>query len=328
MRRAIYRVLLTLVVGALVAAGAAYFYVQHRLNVPGPLTAAQTVVVPRGTSSAEIAALLKRQGIIDDALLFRLALRIGTDRRPLRAGEYEFPAGTAIVGAIELMRSGRTVVRRFTVAEGLTVAEVLRLVRAVDGLEGEITLRPSEGTLLPETYHYSLGDSRDSVVQRMRQAMTEVLDAAWEKRQPNLPLASKQEALILASIVEKETGVAAERRRVAAVFVNRLRRGMRLESDPTIIYGITRGAGPLDRALTRTDVQTPTDYNTYAIPALPPGPIANPGRASIEATLDPIASRELFFVADGTGGHAFAETLEQHNRNVANWRRFQREQRR
>ncbi len=328
MARLVLRLFLLLLVGAAVATLGAWLYLQHRLEAPGPLAASKVVVIPKGTGSAGIGALLERQGVIDDDLLFKLALRLGDDRRPLRAGEYEFQAGTTVMSALEQMRSGRTVIRRLTVPEGLTVAEVLKLVREVEALDGEITLRPAEGTLLPETYHYSLGDSRDALVQRMRQAMTEALDAAWAKRQDGLPLASKEEALILASIVEKETGVAAERTRVAAVFVNRLRIGMKLDSDPTIIYGITRGSGPLDRTLTRTDVQTPTAYNTYTIPGLPPGPIANPGRATIEATLNPMKSKELFFVADGTGGHAFAETLEQHNRNVANWRRLQREQRR
>ena len=325
MRRFVLRLFLTLVVAAAVAAAGAWFYVQNALQSPGPLAAQHVVVVQKGSGSGQIGALLEREGVIVDDLLFRIALRLDGDTRSLKAGEYEFSAGVSVLGAIEQMRAGRTVIRRFTVPEGLTVAEVLKLVREVEGLEGNITLRPGEGTLLPETYHFSLGDSRDSVVQRMRQAMTEALDAAWAKRQPDLPLVSKEEALTLASIVEKETGVPEERPRVAAVFINRLRRGMRLESDPTIIYGITKGSGPLDRTLTRTDVQTPSAYNTYSIAGLPPGPIANPGRAAIEATLNPIETRDLFFVADGSGGHAFAETLEQHNRNVANWRRVQRE---
>jgi UPF0755 protein len=322
----VLRLFLILILAGVVAAAGAWFYVQQKLDAPGPLAAAKVVVVPKGTGSGEIGALLERQGVIEDDLLFRIALRLDDETpRPLRAGEYEFPAGINIRAAIEQMQAGRTVVRRFTVPEGLTVAEVLKIVREVEGLEGNISLRPAEGTLLPETYNYSLGDTRDAVVQRMRTAMTEALDAAWAKRQEELPLASKEEALTLASIVEKETGVASERPRVAAVFVNRLRINMRLESDPTIIYGITKGSGPLDRTLTRRDVETPSAYNTYSIPALPPGPIANPGKAAIDATLNPAKTKELYFVADGTGGHAFAENLEQHNRNVANWRRIQRE---
>lgn len=323
----LFRLLLTLAVLGAVVAVAGWFYLQDRIAAPGPLAAPRVVVIEKGSSSAAIGARLEREGVIEDDLLFRLALRLSGDSRPLRAGEYEFAAGQPIPAIIDQLRAGRTVIRRFTVPEGLTVAEVLKIVREVEGLEGDISLRPAEGTLLPETYHFSLGDSRDSVVQRMRQAMTEALDAAWEKRQQDLPLVSKQEALTLASIVEKETGQPDERPRVAAVFVNRLRLGMRLESDPTTIYGITKGSGPLDRTLTRNDVQTPSAYNTYSIAGLPPGPIANPGRAAIEATLNPIKTKELFFVADGTGGHAFAETLEQHNRNVANWRRIQRERR-
>jgi UPF0755 protein len=322
----ILRLFLILVLSGVVAAAGAWFYVQNRLDAPGPLSATKIVIVPKGTGSGEIGTLLEKQGVIEDDLLFRIALRLDDTPRPLRAGEYEFPAGISLRAAMEQMQAGRTVVRRFTVPEGLTVAEVLKIVREVAGLEGDISLRPAEGSLLPETYSYSLGDSRDAVVQRMRTAMSEALDAAWAKRQEELPLASKEEALALASIVEKETGVASERPRVAAVFVNRLRLGMKLESDPTTIYGLTKGSGPLDRTLTRRDVETPSAYNTYSIAGLPPGPIANPGRAAIEATLNPIKSKELFFVADGSGGHAFAETLEQHNRNVANWRRIQREQ--
>jgi len=215
--------------------------------------------------------------------------------------------------------------RKLTVPEGLTVMEILALVRAADGLQGTITLHPDEGTLLPQTYFYSYGDSRDAVVQRMRKAMDETLDELWPGRQDDLPIGSKRQALILASIVEKETGIPDERPRVAAVFVNRLRLGMRLESDPTVSYGMTLGRKPLGRDLTRADLQAPTPYNTYTNAGLPPGPIANPGRATIEAALNPAKTKDLYFVADGSGGHAFAATLDQHNRNVANWRARQKD---
>ena len=192
----------------------------------------------------------------------------------------------------------------------------------MDGLTGTIDARPLEGALLPETYHYSWGDGRPELIARMRRNMAQVLAELWPGRQSDLPLKTPGEALILASIVEKETAIATERRRVAAVFVNRLRRGMRLQSDPTVVYGVTGGTGRLARALNRQDLAKPTLYNTYRIDGLPPTPIANPGRASIEAVLNPLTTAELYFVADGSGGHAFAKTLAEHNKNVRRWRRL------
>ena len=225
---------------------------------------------------------------------------------------------------LELLGSGRGIQYAVTVPEGLTSWEIVRLLEDEPLLTGEITEIPAEGSLAPETYSVSRGDTRASVIARMQERQTRLLEEAWAARLPGIEVNSPEEALTLASIIEKETAVAEERQRVSAVFHNRLRRGMRLQSDPTIIYGITEGQGPLDRALTRSDIDGPTRWNTYVIPALPPTPIANPGRDSIFAAVQPIETDEFYFVADGNGGHAFARTLEEHNRNVAAWRAIER----
>ena len=231
------------------------------------------------------------------------------------------PAATP-ASVINMLARGETVPRRLTVAEGLTVAEVFRLLAETDGLTGELPEPPPEGSLLPETYFYALGDERAELVRRMQHGMRRLLDELWPARAEALPLTDRQQALILASIVDKETGVAGERGAVAAVFYNRLRHGMRLQSDPTVIYGLTQGNGPLDRELTRADWLHDSPYNTYLIEGLPPGPIGNPGRAALEAVLNPDDVDYLYFVADGSGGHAFGRTLDEHNRNVARWRQI------
>jgi UPF0755 protein len=227
---------------------------------------------------------------------------------------------------VDLLQSGKVVQRRLTVPEGSTTAEIIDLVRKTEALSGEVTLDVKEGDLLPETYFYSRDDTRDSMLLRMKEAMEKTLDEAWRKRAAGLPYASKRDALILASIIEKETSLAAERSRVAAVYVNRLRVRMRLESDPTTIYGVTGGKGMQGRELTRADLQSSSPYNTYVVTGLPPGPICNPGRASILAAVAPAPrERALYFVADGQGGHAFANNLYEHNRNVVRWKEIQRQ---
>jgi UPF0755 protein len=246
----------------------------------------------------------------------------------LKAGEFAFPAAVSMRGALEILDRGETVARWLTVAEGLTSSEVVALVAAAEGLSGEPGPVPLEGSLLPETYHYSRDDDRAALIGRMQSDMQAVLAELWPKRAEGLPIKTPEEAVILASIVEKETGVAEERPLVASVFVNRLKRGMRLQSDPTVVYGITLGKAPLGRQLIFRDLDTPTPYNTYTNGGLPPGPIANPGRAALEAVLNPAETRYLYFVADGTGGHAFAKTLQEHNNNVAKWRKIQRQERR
>ncbi len=295
----------------------------------GPLAADASVVVPRGASGHAIGALLEEAGIVADRRLLLLTTRIFAPDRPLRAGEYSFPAAASLREVVAKLQAGDTVVRRMTIAEGLTTAEILDLIAVTEGLSGPVPEQAAvpEGALLPETYHFSLGDSRAALVARMAAARNAVLRQLWAGRKAGLPLKSPEEALVLASIVERETAVPEERARVAGVFINRLNLEMRLQSDPTVAYGLRENDAPLDRPLRRRDLEVDHPYNTYVHRGLPPGPIANPGVASIAAVLNPAETDELYFVADGTGGHAFARTLAEHNRNVERWRRIQREQR-
>jgi len=328
MRRALGRFLIALAalgLLAIVGIGGAAWWLQRAWLAPGPLAEARAVVVPRGAGLDAVARRLEESGVIADARVFVVgALWDRFDQR-LRAGEFLFPAGVSARGAAELLASGRTVVRRLTIAEGLTVRQTLAAIRAAEGLEGEVPAPPPEGSLLPDTWFYGWGDVRAALVERQRRAMDLLVERLWAARAPGLPLRSPAEAVILASIVEKETALAVERPRVAAVFLNRLRRGMRLQADPTVAYGVTRGESVLDRPLSRADLDAPTPWNTYAIDGLPPTPIASPGRAALEAVLHPESSDELYFVADGQGGHAFARTLAEHNRNVARLRALERE---
>jgi UPF0755 protein len=274
-----------------------------------------------------IADSLHAKGVIASQPFFKIAARIHGAHRNLKAGEYSFEPGVSLRSVLGILREGRTIARKFTVAEGLTSKEIMALLATVEGLAGTLTEAPPEGTLLPNTYHFSLGDSRTALVERLRGAMTKTIDELWARRSPDLPIRNQAEAIILASIVEKETAVPEERPRVAAVFINRLRKRMRLESDPTVVYGLNNGAGALGRPLTYADLRVEHPYNTYRRFGLPAGPICNPGRDSLAAVLNPIETDEYFFVADGTGGHAFARTLTEHNRNVARWRRVQRKNR-
>ncbi|MCR9074135.1 MAG: endolytic transglycosylase MltG [Alphaproteobacteria bacterium] len=315
--------LVSLLLSLAVIAGFAVAWGWNEFTRPGPLADETTVVIPRGAGMEAIALKLFDAGVVADPRILAIGAKVSGQARRLKAGEFAFPAAVSPREALEILESGVTVVRRVTVAEGLSSGEVVAVVRSADGLEGEIDVVPEEGTLLPETYHYALGDSRSDLLARMRRAMDEMVNALWETRAPDLPIRSPEEAVILASIVEKETGVAAERPLVASVFINRLNRGMRLQSDPTVAYGIAGGEG-LDRPLTRSDLRSRTPYNTYVIDRLPPGPIANPGAASIAAVLQPAETDFYYFVADGTGGHAFSKTLAEHNRNVRAWRRHQR----
>lgn len=307
------------------AAAALYGWGRQQFAAPGSLPSAKIVVVGKGAGLEAIADTLAREGVIEKDFIFEAGVRLLGKAARLRAGEFEFPAGVSPKGAMTILIGGKTVQHGVTIAEGLSVAQILAQLNGELALTGNATLVPGEGELLPDTYYFSKGATPDDVIRRMQAAMHETLDDLWDAQTSNLPFKTKTEALILASIIEKETSLDSERRRVAAVFVNRLRRGMRLQSDPTVIYDITGGSGPLGRQLLSKDLTTPGPYNTYLIGRLPPGPIANPGRASIAAALNPLTSNELYFVADGNGGHVFAETVEQHNKNVAKWRKIRRQ---
>lgn len=306
--------------------GGGLFLGRSMLEAQGPLEKTTNVLIPRGAGPSTMAKVLQEQGVISHPRLFRVALMIDPTPKPIKAGEYEVPPHISMAGLVELLQSGKLVQRRLTIPEGTTTAEIIDLLRKTDALSGDITVDVKEGDLLPETYFYSRDDTRDSVLLRMKEAMEKTLDEAWRKRVPGLPYTSKRDALTMASIIEKETSVSAERTKVAAVYVNRLRVRMRLESDPTTIYGVTNGKGMQGRELTRADLQSSSPYNTYVVFGLPPGPICNPGRASILAAVAPAPrERALFFVADGQGGHTFANNLYEHNRNVARWREIQRQ---
>lgn len=311
---------LVLIVAGLTIGAGITLYLHRQLTVPGPLAAEVNVIIQRGTGTVHIAEVLVAEGIINNSSLFVLSARVLASARPLLAGEYTFPSGISVLGAIDLLQSGKTVVRSLTVPEGLTTSQVLALITGADGLRGTVPSAQEQGDLLPETYHYTWGDDAAEMVERMRSAMDETLTQLWLTREEALPYRTPYEALILASMIEKETSLSQERSHVAAVFVNRLRLGMRLQSDPTVVFALTRGRGPLGRALTRENLKIQDPYNTYIIDGLPPGPIANPGRASLVAALHPMNSEDLFFVADGNGGHVFAKTLREHQRNVTRWR--------
>jgi UPF0755 protein len=295
-------------------------YLYTQFVKPGPLAGDQVLIIPRGSGVDAIARLLQSSGVIEDEVIFRLGARTLGREKPLLAGEYEFPKGSSAREAMEILQSGKTVVRRLTIPEGLTSQEILDRLAKTEGLFGAITIHPADGELLPETYHFSYGDQRNEMVRRMQTAMRDTLADLWKRRPQDSSYETVKSLVTMASIVEKETARPDERPRVAGVFVNRLKNGMRLQSDPTVVYALTAGKTSFERALTRADLETVSPYNTYLNGGLPPGPIANPGRASLEAALKPAESGDLYFVADGTGGHAFARTLAEHNQNVARWR--------
>ncbi|MCH7554943.1 MAG: endolytic transglycosylase MltG [Proteobacteria bacterium] len=322
MRRFLAASLAFLILLAVLGAGA-LLWGNQQFKRPGPSAEDRVVVLPRGAGLGDISRRLASAGVIDRPWLFLMGVRLAGASRGLQAGEFLFTAGLSAEGVMNHLLTGRPVARRLTVPEGMTSRDVIALIDAAVGLEGFIAGQPDEGALLPETYHYGYGDYRAEMVERMTAAMTETLAALWSARQDGLPFETPGEALILASMVERETALADERRHVAGVFINRLRRGMRLQSDPTVIYGLTGGEADLERPLSRADLKHDSPYNTYRIKGLPPGPIANPGRDSIAAVLDPLETRDLYFVADGGGGHVFAASLAEHNRNVAKWRKLQ-----
>lgn len=284
---------------------------------PGPAARPVTVDIRDGATLASAAAQLQRAGAIRSATRFRYLARVFGSAVPIRAGEYRLPAHISASDVLATLQGGKTVQRLVTVPEGQPSVLVHDTLTRMAGLTGNVPV-PAEGSLLPDSYAYQPGDTRASVVTRMQKAMSGYLAEAWKRRRPGIVVKTPAEAIILASIVEKETGKASERREVAAVYANRLRRGMPLQADPTVIYPVTRGR-PLGRRILQSELHARNGYNTYASPGLPEGPICNPGRASIDAVLAPAASANLYFVADGSGGHVFAATLDQHNANVRRW---------
>jgi UPF0755 protein len=309
---------------ALVSAmvGGSVLWLGHTMTAPGPLMRQTSVIIPKGTTSSGIAFLLSESSVIESQSVF-LAVVLITGRQGLKAGEYSFPPHASLTSVIDMMHHGQVVVHRLTVAEGLTVQQVLALLRQTEGLVGKVDTLPDEGSLLPETYFFVYGDSRDFLIARMTHAMNDTLDEMWPTRGPGVPLANKIELLILASIVERETAIPEERPHVAAVFYNRLKQHMKLQSDPTAIYAVSNGEGLLDRPLNHEDLAFKSPFNTYVVDALPAGPICNPGRASLNAVLHPSDTEDLYFVADGTGRHVFARTLPDHNKNVTRLRRLE-----
>ena len=307
---------------ALLAVGALFFVVQS-WGGAGPLARNASVMIPQGSSLRAAADELQKAGAIGSAGRFLFLARLFGSDEPIRAGEYRVPAHLSQADILKLLQGGKTLQRFVAVPEGLPSVLVRDALMKAPELTGEVDV-PIEGTVLPDSYSYQRGDSRAEVLDRMQKAMARYLAKAWPKRKPTTVVKTPREALILASIVEKETGKAEERRTVAAVYSNRLRRGMPLQADPTVIYPITKGR-PLGRRILRSELTAKNGYNTYASPGLPIGPIANPGRASIDAVLDPATSNALYFVADGTGGHVFADTLAQHNANVQKWYAIRRQ---
>ncbi|HET7383968.1 MAG TPA: endolytic transglycosylase MltG [Pseudolabrys sp.] len=310
----------TLLVVVSVAIGAGLFIGKKRFEAPGPLAEDKVVNIPRGLGIRDIADLLQREGVIDQPYVFMGGVVVLKARGELKYGEYQFSKQSSVSDVVDSIIEGKVVQHVFTVPEGLTSEQIVARLLENSALTGQVKEIPREGTLLPETYRFTRGMTREQIIQRMQQAHRRVLQEAWVHRMQDLPVKTPEQLVTLASIVEKETGKPDERTRVAAVFVNRLKGKMRLQSDPTIIYGLTGGKGSLGRPILKSEIEQPTPYNTYVVDGLPPGPIANPGRASLEAAANPARTKELYFVADGTGGHVFSDNYAEHQKNVARLR--------
>jgi len=317
--------IITIIIVAMIGAGGIYVYGKQKIEAPGPLQEDKVVNIPARAGVTDIADILQREGVIDNNRLAFIgsvfALKARADLKP---GEYSFQKNASLRDVIGTIVEGKVVQHSVTIAEGLTSEQIVARLTENDIFAGPIREVPREGTLLPETYKFPRGTTREQVIQRMQQAQKRVLAEIWERRNADIPVKTPEQLVTLASIVEKETGKPDERSRVAAVFVNRLKQKMKLQSDPTIIYGLVGGKGTLGRPIKRSEIQQPSPYNTYIVDGLPPGPIANPGRASLEATANPARTRDLFFVADGSGGHAFTETYDQHQKNVAKLRSMEK----
>ncbi|RST85904.1 endolytic transglycosylase MltG [Aquibium carbonis] len=312
-----------------IGAGLLVYFGKGEFEGPGPSTTGDVVMIRPNTGVREIAAQLERTGLISDARIFALGVRAYGADSELKAGEYEVRPRASMHDIMELLKSGRSVLYSLTIPEGLTVEQAFQRIAEHEALVGDMPAdMPPEGSLVADTQRFTRGTQRKDLIERMIAAQSRLVESIWARRVEGLPLKDINEFVTLASIVEKETGQAEERSRVAAVFINRLNKGMRLQSDPTIIYGLFGGKGkPADRPIYRSDIDKPTPYNTYTINGLPPGPIASPGRASLEAVANPSKTNDFYFVADGTGGHVFAATLAEHNENVSRWREIERKRR-
>src|SRR6266481_2549120 len=318
--------IITIVLVLMIGAGGVYVYGKQKLEAPGPLQDDKVVNIPARAGMTDIDDILQREGVIDNnRWAFIGSVFALKARSELKPGEYSFQKNASLRDVIGTIVEGKVVQHAVTIPEGLTSEQIVARLSENEIFAGAVREMPREGTLLPETYKFPRGTTRDQVIARMQQTQKRVLAEIWERRNPDIPVKTPEQLVTLASIVEKETGKADERSRVAAVFVNRLRQKIKLQSDPTIIYGLVGGRGTLGRPIKRSEIQQPSPYNTYVVDGLPPGPIANPGRASLEAAANPARTRDLFFVADGTGGHAFTETYDQHQKNVAKLRAMEKQ---
>ncbi len=315
---------------AIIGMAGGSWWAYQQFNKPSSLDESVIITIPRGANIGRVAEILYYEGVIDSYVIFKIAGRLTGQASKIKAGEYEFTPHLSMKQILDLIEKGKTVKRNITIREGLTSYQIINLLSGINTLKQSYIEIPNEGSLLPETYSYSKGDGAVDIINRMKTAMSATIDELWEERVPDLPINTKEEAIILASIIEKETAKPSERRRVAGVFINRLRIGMLLQTDPTVIYALTQGKhenngkGPLGRRLLKKDLKFDSPYNTYLYAGLPPAPISNPGRASIKAALNPEEHKYIYFVADGSGGHAFAKTLKEHNNNVAKWRKIRR----
>ena len=313
----------TFLVILVIALGATLYVGRERFEARGPLAQDKIVNIPRGLGTKDISDLLVREGVIDQPYVFVGGVIALKARGDLKSGEYKFTAHASVADVVGTLIEGKVVQHAITIPEGLTSEQIVARLQENAALTGQIKEIPREGSLLPDTYKFTRGMTREQLVQRMQSEDKRILQEVWAHRDPELPLKSPEELVTLASIIEKETGKPDERTRVAAVFVNRLKRKMRLQSDPTIIYGLVGGKGSLGHPILKSEKDQPTPYNTYIVDGLPPGPIGNPGRASLEAAATPARTKELYFVADGTGGHVFSETYEAHQKNVAKLRQIE-----
>src|SRR3978361_656606 len=320
--------IITLLLVGMIATGGIYVYGKQQIEAPGPLQEDKVVNIPARAGMTDIAEILQREGVIDsNRWAFIGSVFALKARSELKPGEYSFQKNASLREVIGTIVEGKVVQHAVTIPEGLTSEQIVARLSENDIFSGAVHEIPREGTLLPETYKFPRGTTREQVIARMQQAQKRALAEIWERRSPDLPVRTSDQLVTLASIVEKETGKPDERSRVSAVFVNRLKQKIKLQSDPTIIYGLVGGKGTLGRPIMESEIRQPTPYNTYVIEGLPPGPIANPGRASRAAAANPARTKEIFFVADGTGGHAFAENYDQHQKNVERLRAIERQQR-